>query len=111
MSVSCRVARGVPCPVAVPSHCNLSLQAIPYRCRSRLAGKTRDCAIGHVCLVRHSHDYLRPVSSVANVESNEIRLENFDISGHILPTLFSIRFTLVSHYSPFSSVRRTDVNV
>ena len=65
----------------------------------------------YLCLVRHSQDYLCPVSSVANVESNEIRLENIDISGHILPALFSIRFTLVSHYSAFSSVRRTDVNV
>ena len=128
MSVSCRVARGVPCPVAVPSRYNLSLRAIPYRCRSRLAGKARDCAIGpvgvcvssplvydarpfYLCLVRHSQDFLCPVSSVANVESNEIRLENIDISGHILPALFSIRFTLVSHYSAFSSVRRTDVNV
>ena len=65
----------------------------------------------YLCLVRHSQDYLCPVSSVANVESNEIRLEIIDISGHILPALFSIRFTLVSHYSAFSSVRRTDVNV
>ena len=90
MSVSCRVARSVPCPVAVTSRCYLSLRAIPYRCRSRLAGKARDCAIGHVgvcvssplvyrarpfylCLVRHSQDYLCSVSSVANVESNEYR--------------------------------------
>ena len=65
----------------------------------------------YLCLVRHSQDYLCPVSSMANVESNEIRLENIDISGHILPALFSISFTLVSHYSAFSSVRRTDVNV
>ena len=65
----------------------------------------------YICLVRHSQDYLSPVSSVANVESNEIQLENIDISGHILPALFSIRFTLVSHYPAFSSVRRADVNV
>ena len=45
------------------------------------------------------------------IESNEIQLENIDISGHILRALFSISFTLVSHYSAFSSVRRTDVNV
>ena len=54
---------------------------------------------------------LYPVSIVAIVENNEIRLENNDISGHILPALFSNRLTLVSHYSAFSSVRRTDANV
>ena len=60
----------------------------------------------YLCLVRHSQDYLCPVSNVANAESNEIRLENIDISGHILLALFSINFTLVSHYSAFSSVPR-----
>ena len=54
---------------------------------------------------------LCPVSIVAIVENNEIRLENNDISGHILPALFFNRLTLVSLYSAFSSVRRTDANV
>ena len=54
---------------------------------------------------------LYPVSIVAIVENNEIRIENNDISGHILPALFSNRLTLVPHYSAFSSVRRTDTNV
>ena len=48
---------------------------------------------------------------MAIVENNEIRIENNDISGHILPALFSNRLTLVSHYSAFSPVRRTDANV
>ena len=39
---------------------------------------------------------LCPVSTVANVENNKIRLENNDISGHILPALFFI-LTLVSN--------------
>ena len=48
---------------------------------------------------------------MAVVEKNEIRLENMDISGQILPALFSNRLILVSHYSAFSSVRRTDAYV
>ena len=54
---------------------------------------------------------LFPVSTVANVDNNEIRKENNNISGHILLALFSIRLTLVSHYSAFSSFRGTDMNV
>ena len=50
-----------------------------------------------------------PVSTVANVENYEIQLENNDILGHILTTLFSIRLPLVSHLSAFSSVPGIDV--
>ena len=54
---------------------------------------------------------LYPVFTVANVENNEIRIENNAISGPIRLALFSIRRTLVSHYTVFSSVCRTDANV
>ena len=46
-----------------------------------------------------------------NVEDNEIRIENNDVSSHILLVLFFIRLTLVSHYSAFSSIRGADTNV
>ena len=52
-----------------------------------------------------------PVSTVAIAENIEIRIENNDISGHILFTLFSIRLTLVSRYSAFSSARGVYANV
>ena len=45
---------------------------------------------------------LCPVSNVANVENNELRVENNAISGHIILALFSLRITLVSHYSTLS---------
>ena len=54
---------------------------------------------------------LYPVSNVANVENNELRLENNANSGHILLAVFSIQRTLVSHYFAFSSFHMTDANV
>ena len=51
-----------------------------------------------------------PVFTVANVENNEIRKDDIDISSHILLALFSIRLTLMSHYA-FPSIRGTDANV
>ena len=61
---------------------------------------------------------LCPVPTVANVENNELRIENNAISGHILLALFSSRRALLSilralvvHYSAFSSVLLTDANV
>ena len=54
---------------------------------------------------------LCPVSTIANVENNEIRIENNDVSSHIFLVLYFIRLTLVSHYSAFSSVRGADANV
>ena len=52
-----------------------------------------------------------PVSTVVNVENNEIRIENSNVSYHILLALFSTCLTFVSIYSTFSSVSRTDTNV
>ena len=52
-----------------------------------------------------------PVSTVANVENNELQLENNAISGHIHIALFSICLILVSYYSAFFSVCGTDANV
>ena len=49
-------------------------------------------------------------TTVANVENNEIRIKNNNVSGHILIALFSICLTFVSHYSAFSYVRGTDAN-
>ena len=61
---------------------------------------------------------LCPVPTVANVENNELRIENNAISGHILLALFSSRctllsilITLVSHYHASSYVLLTDANV
>ena len=60
---------------------------------------------------------LCPVPTLANEENNELRIENNAISGHILLALFSScrallsMLELVSHYSAFSSVLLTDVNV
>ena len=45
------------------------------------------------------------------IENNEIRWGNNDVSSHILLVLFSIRLTLMLHYSASSSVRRADANV
>ena len=52
-----------------------------------------------------------PVSTVANVENNEIRIENNEITGNNLLASFSTRLTLVSHYSEFFSVRGTNAKV
>ena len=41
----------------------------------------------------------------------KMRIENNDVSGHILLALFSIRPNIESHYSAFSSVRGADANV
>ena len=50
-----------------------------------------------------------PVSTAVNVENNEIRTENNEVSGHILLALCTIRLTFVSHYSAFLSVRGTEM--
>ena len=52
-----------------------------------------------------------PVSTVANVENNEIRIEKNNISGNILLALLAILLKFVSHYSAFFSIRRLDPNV
>ena len=50
---------------------------------------------------------VKAVSTVANVENNELRIENNAISGYIFLTIFSIRVALFSYLS----VCRTDENV
>ena len=46
---------------------------------------------------------LCPVPTVANVENNELRIENNAISGHILLALFSSRRALLSIFLPLVS--------
>ena len=40
---------------------------------------------------------LYPISTVANVENNEIRIEKNNISGHIFPTFLSHYYRFASH--------------
>ena len=63
------------------------------------------CFQGNRCDLNSIFVLLCPVSTVANVENNEIRLKNNAISGHFLLALVSIRLTFMSHYSAFSSVK------
>ena len=63
----------------------------------------------NICYGFPLSSFLCPVSTVANIENNEIRIEKNKMSGHILLALLSIPLTFVSRYSAFS-IRGTGAN-